>query len=572
MPLLHHVEWTPSLLGCLLSACTRQRSMNVGCSIHAHIIKRRGWWSWDLYVHNHLLNLYVKCHKLEWAHRLFDIMPNKNTVSWTVLVSGYDQCKRSHTALHLFSLMLKDPASPPNHFTFASALCACAKQECLSLGMQLHSHVFQRGFLAHVMVSNVLISLYMACRQVVKAEVVFQEILKPDQVSWNSLVSGLSQNNLSHVALDKFQMMRKSGLGATCFSLSAAIAACLDDEADLKRLHGLAIKTNLNLDSYIGCAMIRMYSKFNSMENAMEVFASLRLEDVASWNSLIEGYAECDQKEKGLQVFAAFLESGLEPDDITITSVLGICANLVMLDYGRQIHSLSIKTGLKGRIRVENSIIHMYPKCGSIEDGIKFFNFMKQRSLVSWTAMMGGLAQHGRAEEVIQLFHEMNREGLKPNKVTYTCVLSACNHAGLVDLGWSLFESMEIEPDIDHFICIVHMLVGGGRFKEVEEFIQRSSAEHRNSLWLTFLVACKNRGEWVQGASVADKMMTVGLPSEPFVLVLFSNIFAAAGRWDEVSKLREEMQIKGLKKEPGCSWLEKEYFSVPEDESTAQAS
>ncbi|KAJ4967845.1 hypothetical protein NE237_014546 [Protea cynaroides] len=339
MPLEHRVQWTPSLLGCLLSACTRQRSMNVGRSIHAYILKRHGWCGWDLYVHNHLLDLYVKSHMLEWAH-----------LSRTVLMSGYDRCGRACAALHLFSLMLsQDPASPPNHFTYASALSAC--------------------FVAYVLVSNVLISLYMGCRQVFEAELVFHEIVEPDQVSWNSLVS----------ALDKFQIMRGSGVSATCFALSAAIAACLDNEADLKRLHGLAVKAGLNLDSYTGCAMIRMYSKCNNIEDAMEVFAGLLLKDVASWNSLIEGFAECDQGEKGLQVFTAFLGSGLEPDDITITTILGICGNLFMLDYGRQVHSLSVKNGLEGTIRVENSIIHMYSKCGCIRDGIKFFNLMKQR-------------------------------------------------------------------------------------------------------------------------------------------------------------------------------------------------
>ncbi|KAJ4973291.1 hypothetical protein NE237_006465 [Protea cynaroides] len=132
--------------------------------------------------------------------------------------------------------------------------------------------------------------------------------------------------------------------------------------------------------------------------------------------------------------------------------------------------------------------------------------------------MMGGLAQHGRAEEVIQLFQEMKREGLKPNKVTYTCLLSACRHAGLVDLGWSLFESMEIQPEMDHFISMVHMLAGGGKFEEAEEFIQRCPPEHRKPLWLTYLVACKNLEEWVRGANVANKMMTVGLPTEPLVM------------------------------------------------------
>ncbi|XP_010272536.1 PREDICTED: pentatricopeptide repeat-containing protein At2g33680-like [Nelumbo nucifera] len=557
MPATAIIEWTPTVLGSLLGACSKQRSLNMGRSIHANILKRVPLLDSDLYVRNHLVNLYAKCNKLDWAHRLFDEMSTRNTVSWTALISAYDQFGNADGALKLFLLMVsQDPFSPPNQFTYASAISACAKQQLQFQGIQLHCHALKRGFLAHILVSNVLISLYMACRRAFEAEMVFNEIIQPDQVSWNSLVSGFSQNGFLQTALEKFCMMRESGVRISCFSLSAAISSTLDDETEGKKFHGLAIKTGLNSNCFTGCTMIRMYSKFKNMEDALVVFAEIGLKDVSSWNSLIEGYGGSGQGEGGLQVFAAFMESELQPDEITMTTVLGICTNLVLLDYGKQVHSLGVKMCLDGKIRVENSLINMYSECGNLEDGLKIFELMKERSLISWTTMMGGLAHHGRAMDVIHLFQEMIREGLKPNNITYTCVLSACSHGGLVDIGQSVFYAMEIEPERDHLVCMVHLLAGGRRFKEAKEFIQGSPAEHRDSLWLTFLVACKNLGELERGIEVADKIMKTGYPTEPLALVLLSNVFAAAGRWEYVQKLRKEMKDRGMRKEPGCSWLQ----------------
>ncbi|KAF8377643.1 hypothetical protein HHK36_031026 [Tetracentron sinense] len=551
------VEWTPSVLGSLLSACTKRRSLNIGRSIHANILKGEGWCCRDLYVQNHLLNFYAKCKKMDLARQVFNHMPRRNTVSWTALISGYDQCGKCKKALELFSLMVsQDLASPPNQFTYASALSACTKQECLPQGMQLHSHALRRGFLTHVLVPNVLISSYMACSRVAEAELVFSEIFEPDQVSWNSLISGLAQNGFSQTALKRFQRMILSEVRITCFALSAAITACLEDELDGKRHHGLAVKTGLDLNCFTGCAMVTMYSRFKNMDDAFKVFTELDSEDVAVWNSLIEGYGGSNQGERGLQILGAFMEFRLEPDEITMTAILGICTNLVMLDYGKQVHSLSVKNGLNSRIQVENSMIDMYSKCGSLEDGLKVFRFMKKRSLISWTAMMGGLAHHGRTNEVIQLFEEMKREGLKPNKVTYTCVLSACNHGGLLDLGQGVYDSMEMEPETEHLICMVHILAGARRFEEAEEFIEKSGSKFRELLWQAFLVTCKNSGECERGVKVAEKIMEKGLRAEPLTLVLLSNVFAAAGRWEEVGKLREDMRERGMKKEPGCSWIE----------------
>ncbi|XXG72139.1 hypothetical protein AAC387_Pa07g1300 [Persea americana] len=547
---------TPSAIASLLTTCSKLRLLKTGTPVHAIILKRRDLYS-DLYLLNHLLNFYAKCNQLEYAHKVFDEIPERNIVSWTSLISGYYQCGRGDSALHLFSVMnAHDPSSRPNEFTYASVVGACTKLELLAEGMQVHSQTLQRGFLSHVLVSNVFISFYMASGCVAEAEIVFQEIPEPDQVSWNSLILGLSQNGFIQTALERFQRMRELGVSITSFTLTAAITACLEDEIDGKRIHGLAIKTGLDSDCFTGSALIRMYSGFKNMEDAFKAFQMLAFKDVASWNSLIEGYGRSDQGERGLQVFIAFMESGLKADEITITSVVGICTDLVMLECGKQVHSLSLKGGLDGRIRIGNSMIDMYSKCGSLDDGLKIFQQMKEKSIVSWTAMMGGLAYHGRADEVLKLFEEMKIEGVKPNKVTYTCVLSACGHNGLVDLGQKLFRSMEIEPDFNHYMCMVHLLAGGGRFGDAEMFIRSSPAKYEELLWQSFLVACKNSGEWEKGLEVAERIIGENQSVEPLMSVVLSNVFAAAGRWEEVMKLRANMNGRGMKKEPACSWIE----------------
>ncbi|KAK9162094.1 hypothetical protein Syun_002996 [Stephania yunnanensis] len=550
------VEWTPSVVGSLLTACTKQHSINVGRAIHANIVKVVWWLNRDIYVQNHLMNFYAKCAKMECAHHLFDEIPQKNTVSWTALISGYDQCGKVDIALRMFSLMIsEDSASVPNEFTYASAIAACTKHKHSRQGMQLHSHALKRGFYSNILIHNVLISFYMGLGCVAEAELVFQELKEPDQVSWNTLISGFSQNGLLLAALEQFQRMRQLGVVVTSFAISCAITACLDVEAYGKGLHGLAIKLGLIADSFTSCSLIHMYSQTKNIDDGVKVFGELEFKDIASWNSLIEGYAESLQGEEGLRVFCHFMKYGQKPDDITITSILGICANLALLEFGEQVHGLSTKTALDSMGRVQNSLIDMYSKCGVLENGLEIFKGMKERTIISWTTMIGGLAHHGRASHAVQLLEEMRREGLKPNGVTYLCILSACSHGGLLDSGCSVFTSMEIEPEMDHFICMILMLVGGGRFEETKELIQRAPAEHKDLLWQTFLIACKNAGEWERGIEVAEKMMKLG-PLEPPTLVLLSSAFAAVGRWDEARLLREEIRERNMKKGPGCSWIE----------------
>lgn len=405
------------------------------------------------------------------------------------------------------------------------------------------------------MVSNVVVTLYMAHGLVSEARMVFEEIGSPDVVSWNSLITGYAQNGQLQDAVQTVLRMKKVGV-VTSTSLSSAVSACLVDKVCGRQLHGLALKLGLESDCFTACALLKMYSRWKEMVDGWKVFEALESKDVASWNALIEGYGGSDFEEIGLHIFCDFMEFGPCVDDITIITVLGICTSLVMLVFGRQVHSLSIKTGLERKVKVQNSMINMYAKCGSLDDSMKIFGNLKDRNVISWTAMIDALARHGKVNEAMELFEKMKSEGTKPNRTTYACVLSACGHAGYIDHGKRVFQSMSIEAEEEHYLCMVRLLAEGGNFDEAEQFIRRSPNKYEESLWQALLVCCKNSNELDKGLMIAEKIRTAELPCKPPMLVLLSQIFAAVGRWDQVEELRGEMKELGLKKEPGCSWVD----------------
>ncbi|XP_068657262.1 putative pentatricopeptide repeat-containing protein At5g13230, mitochondrial [Aristolochia californica] len=230
------------------------------------------------------------------------------------------------------------------------------------------------------MVCNALFSLYMSQDWVTEAELVFREILEPDEISWNSLISGLSHNGFFRTTVETFQRMRKRGIAVSSFVLSSSISACVQGEFRGRELHGIAIKMGLDANCFTGSTLILMYARTKHMDGGMKVYETLDCKNVGSWNYLIEGYGESGEAERGLRVFCNFLESGLKADEITMTIVLGICTKLVLLEIGKQVHALSSKAGLARKTRLGNSMIDMYAKCGNIEDGMKIFQDMAKEN------------------------------------------------------------------------------------------------------------------------------------------------------------------------------------------------
>lgn len=286
---------------------------------------------------------------------------------------------------------------------------------------------------------------------------------------------------------------------------------------------------------------------------------------VVLWNAAISGFIKNGCSKNALELFDQMLqikggELEVKPDAITVVSVLAACADLGALDVGEWIHDYAIKNGIGLDVFVGTALVDMYAKCGSIELARKVFNDMTERNVLSWTVMIRGLAMCGHGNDALMLFSKMVEEGVRPDSVTFVGVLSACSHSGLVDEGQRIFTSMTrdfgVLPKAEHYSCMVDLFSRAGLLNEALEFIQTMPIKPQAALWGSLLSACRQNPKDVELAEfVASQLMEIE-PDNDATYVLLSNIYAYNNMWDDVAKLRRWMKDRGIRKTPGCSFIE----------------
>lgn len=372
---------------------------------------------------------------------------------------------------------------------------------------------------------------------------------KPD----NHLRAALCQNGGLKEAHDSFHSANNT---------YAWLLQCCGDMNSLsegKKVHSHIIKTVCECDVFLLNNLITMYVKCRSLKNARKVFDKMPERNDVSWNAIIAGSAQNGNGEEALNIFCDMQRAGWKPSNFTFGSVIKACAGLEALEQGRQIHAYTINTGFVWDAYVESSLVDMYAKCGSIEDAHQLFGKMDERDVVSWTLMIAGYAQNGQGTEAVQLFEQMRLEGIKPNHITFICVLAACSHSGLVDAGLCYFDSMSrhynITPRPDHYACMIDLLGRAGLLDEAKKFINNMPYEPDISIWRALLAACRIHGNVELGKRAAECLFELE-PQNAATYVQLSSIYAAAGQWEEAAKLRKLIKDRGVKKKPGCSWIE----------------
>eukprot|EP01018_Ginkgo_biloba_P023526 Gb_26260 [translate_table: standard] len=543
---------------CVLKACAGISDLQQGRAIHARII-RSGIDS-DTCIGNALIALYAKCGSIEIARKVFDKMSERDVVSWTGIIAGYAQNGHAREALDLFQEMQLN-GMKPNAITVVSVLPSCARLADLQLGKEIHHQSIRSGFDSDVFVGNALMAMYAECRSIEIARQVFEKIPQRDLVSWNTIIGALAFNGCGDEALQLFRKMQLLGLKPDSITIASVLPACaqLKSLKQGKEIHNYVLHRGLESDVFVGSALIDMYAKCASVEFARQAFDKLSQKNVVSWNSIITGYVQNDLANEALKLFQQMQQGGVKSDLATITSVLPACAHLAALQQGKEIHSYIIRNGLESDILVGSALIDMYAKCGITELACETFNKMSRRDVVSWTVMIAGYGIHGHGEDALALFKQMQEADLKPDKITFVAVLSACSHAGLVTEGWQYFNSMSqdyhITPCVEHYACMVDLLGRSGHLDEAQNFIKNMPVEPNAGVWGALLGACRVHLNIELGESVAERLLELE-PRNAGNYVLLSNIYAAAGRWDDVAKVRTMMKDRGLKKMPGCSWID----------------
>lgn len=340
------------------------------------------------------------------------------------------------------------------------------------------------------------------------------------------------------------------------FTYSSVLRAC-DQLQLLRQIHCSTVKVGLESDAYVRSALIDVYSRWGELNTALSVFNEMITADQVVWNSIIGGFALNSHGDKALHLYKRMKRAGFQADQSNLTSVLRACTGLALLELGRQLHVHVLKYDQD--LILNNALLDMYCKCGSLKDSISIFSRMVDKDVISWSTMIMGLAQNGFSSRALELFEAMKFSKTKPNHITILGILFACSHAGLVDDGRFYFYSMKqlfgIDPGREHYGCMVDLLGRAGKFDEAVKLIHGMECEPDAVTWRALLGACRVHRN-MDLAAYAAKQIINHDTSDAGTYILLSNIYANSQRWDELTEVRNVMRHRGIKKEPGCSWIE----------------
>ncbi|MQL78343.1 hypothetical protein Taro_010750 [Colocasia esculenta] len=511
-----------------IERCISGRQLNIGRLLHSHLIKTSI--IPNTFISNRIIEMYAKCGYIRDAQLAFEEIPVKNTHSWNILLSSH--CRAGQ---------------------FGNA---CA---------------------------------------------LLDKIPNPNLVSYNSLISGLTCYGHHREALEVLQkMQRKCGPSIIIdkFTVVGVVGACggASDLRSLRQLHGVVVSIGLEFNQIIYNTMIDAYGKCGDADSSRCLFDEMESKDVVSWTSLvgayastsrleeahrvfdlmpsrnaiswtalITGYAQHGQGDAALKLFKEMIEEGFYPSPFTLVSALSACTGVALIGRGKQLHGYVVRRAFESdyydNVFIQNALLDMYAKCGDMYSGVALFERMHDRDTISWNSLVTGFAQNGCGGQALAYFQEMISSEVKPNHITFLSVLSACNHAGLVSEGRHLLETMEkygVRARPEHHAVIVDLLGRSCRLEEAKEVLETMPYNAKLGgvgTWGALLGACRVHGDVDLAKEAADSLIDLE-PMNGGRYVMLSNIYAAAGRWEDARRTRKLMKEKGLRKEPACSWIE----------------
>ncbi|EXB68664.1 hypothetical protein L484_024678 [Morus notabilis] len=572
--------------------------------LHAYLLKSN---SAQLSTTTKLLSLYANNLCFFEANLVLDSIPNPDLFCFSTLIHASSKLGRFSFSLRLFSRMLSRQIFP-DAFLFPSLVKASSGLPSLEVGKQLHSFAFLFGFCSDSFVQSSLLHMYLKCDHIWDARKLFDGMpqrdlvawsalisgyssrglveeakglfydmgmggLEPNVVTWNGMISGFSRSGSCSEAVDMFRRMHSEGVPPDGSSVSSVLPA-IGDLEDLNvgiQVHGYVVKRGFGSDKCVTSALIDMYGKSSWLsrngfvEDALEVFRKFKRQqqamqlNIVSWTSVI---ACCSQNGKDMDALELFREmqlEGFKPNSVTIPCMLPACGNIAALTYGKAAHCFSLRMGIFDNLYVGSALIDMYGNCGKLHLSRLCFDQLPVRNLVCWNAIMSGYAMHGKARETIEIFQMMQKSGQKPDFISFTCVLSACSQNGLTDEGWHYFSSMSkehgIEARLEHYACMVTLLGRSGKLEEAYSLINKMPMEPDACVWGSLLSSCRVHNNVSLGEVAAEKLFELE-PRNPGNYVILSNIYGSKGMWSQVDRVRDMMNQKGLRKNPGCSWIE----------------
>uniref|UniRef100_A0A803NGY0 Pentatricopeptide repeat-containing protein n=1 Tax=Cannabis sativa TaxID=3483 RepID=A0A803NGY0_CANSA len=530
-----------------LKACADTRNLKLGRALHCHILRCIS--NPSRIVYNSLLNMYAACShshggldysKYDLVRKVFDTMPKRNVVAWNTLVSWYVKTERYEQAVMEFVRMMRMRVKPSavsfvnvfpalseeavlDEVSFLSAVTAVSQLQQLKLAQEIHAYVIKKLRVVPLYIQNAVIAMYSRCGSVDISFSIFHGMPERDVVSWNTMVSAFVHNGLDDEALMLVYEMQKQKVTIDSVTVTALLSAAsnLRNPNVGKQTHAYLIRNGIEFEGMYSY-LIDMYAK-SGLVSTLRILVEKSCShdrDLATWNSMIAGYTQNGLIEEAFMLLRLMMKQKVEPNAVTLASILPACNPMGNIDLGKQLHGFSIRHLLDQNVF------------------------------------------HGMGEKALSLFYSMQGSGIKPDAITFVAVLSACSYAGLVEEGLRIFELMttkeyDIQPSTAHYGCVADLLGRAGRVVEAYDFVRGLGLRGQCARNMGIFSGLQNSRTIQLGKVVAEKLLELGKANDMTGYhVLLSNMYAEEGEWSHVDKLRKQMREKGLWKETGCSWIE----------------
>ncbi|XP_058110634.1 pentatricopeptide repeat-containing protein At2g37310 isoform X2 [Magnolia sinica] len=494
--------------GHLLQHCANHSLLFQGKQIHARLILLSV--IPDNFLASKLVSVYSKSGEIHHARKVFDEIPHRNIFSFNAMLIAYSSHDQHSEALRLFSSLASfKPALKPDSFTISSLLKALSSVP-----------------LPHPIL--VVCVLY-ACAEL------------------KDLAFGMEVHRSvvkSRIEMDPSVCNSVICFYAKCGSLD--YARSLFDEM-------------MERDVVSYGAMICGYMTYGFVDQAMDLFRQMESPALSTWNATISGLAQNNRHSDVLELISEMLAAGYKPNSVTLASVLPTFSFFSNLSSSKQIHCYAIRNDCDRNVYVATALIDTYAKAGFLRGAHQVFAMTKGKSVIVWTAIIYAHATHGDANTALTLFGDMLAAGTSPDPVTFTAVLSACMHAGLVEKAKGIFNSMLLEygiqPALEHYACIAGVLARAGMLNEAVEYVCQMPIEPNAKVWGALLNGASISGNVELGRFISDRLFEIE-PENTGNYIVMANIYSRTRKWEEAEKVREKMKRQGLKKVPGYSWIE----------------
>ncbi|EEF32291.1 pentatricopeptide repeat-containing protein At3g26540 [Ricinus communis] len=512
----------------VLKSCSDVLDLSLSRQIHGLIVKCG--FCGNVILGSALVDVYGKCKVMSEARLMFNEIENCNDVTWNVIVRRYLDVGNEREAVKMFFKMFQTDVRPLN-FTFSNALIACSAMRALNEGMQIHAFAIKIKFEEDEAVSSSLSNMYAKCGKLESARMIFDQHGSRDVISWTSMVSAYALSGRTREARELFEkmpewsvvswnamlagyirslqweealdfvcLMRRTTEDIDHITLGLLLNVCagISDVEMGKQAHGFIYRHGFSSCILVGNALLDMYGKCGNLRSARVWFYQMsQSRDNISWNALLTSYARHHQSEQAMMIFGE-MQWETKPSTFTFGTLLAACANIFALDQGKEIHGFMIRNGYNLDTVISGALVDMYSKCRCLSYALTVFNRAGSRDVILWNSIILGCCHNGRGKEVLKLFGQMEKEGVKPDHVTFHGVLLACMYEGHVKLAVEYFNSMSdkccVIPRLEHYECMIELFSRYRCMSRLENFVKGMPFDPTASMLIRVFDACKEHG------------------------------------------------------------------------------